>query len=79
MARNVFITCHYSTHGIAFLKHILSWFYENNTVKPPSNVIQNLEQESLNDVFDKSKGESEIDVRASISLFAFKSLVYLFN
>lgn len=61
MARNVFITCHYSTHGIAFLKHILSWFYENNTVKPPSNVIQNLEQESLNDVFDKSKGNIKFD------------------
>jgi len=45
--KNVYITWHYTTHGIAYLKHILSAFYIGQK--------ENLKQEELNEVFDKSQ------------------------
>lgn len=45
--KKVYITWHYTTHGIAYMKHILSAFYINQR--------KNLEQERLDKVFDESQ------------------------
>jgi len=58
---NYYITWHYTTHGIAYLKHILSWFYKNNTLQPPKKLVENIEQEELNDVFDVVKKGKKFD------------------
>ena len=52
---DIYITWHYTSYGIAYLKHILSWFYKNNTLQPPLKPVEQLEQEDLNDVFDGAK------------------------
>lgn len=61
MTRNLFITWHYTSHGIAFMKHILSWFYKNNTVFPPAKTVCGLSQEELNDVFDTVANVKKFD------------------
>ena len=55
--KNIYITWHYTTHGVAFLKHILSKFYEFERL--PSHIsLEALNQLDLNKAFDKpnSKG-----------------------
>jgi len=51
---NIYITWHYTTHGIAYLKHILSAFYGKNTdlFKYKINISQ-ISQDEMNTVFDK--------------------------
>jgi hypothetical protein len=49
--KNLYITWHYTTHGVAYLKHILSQFYVLE--KLPSKIdLNRLEQEELNATFD---------------------------
>lgn len=58
---NIYITWHYTTHGIAYLKHIISWFYKENTLQPPSVPAEKLEQDELNNVFDVVKKGRKFD------------------
>lgn len=63
---NTYITWHYTTHGVAYLKHILSQFYILK--KLPSTIdLNHLDQEELNKVFDKSMNNG----------FIFDEIVYL--
>lgn len=52
--KNTYITWHYTTHGVAYLKHVLSEFYLLGNI-PNSISISNLSQINLNIVFDKPK------------------------
>lgn len=65
--KNIYITWHYTTHGVAYLKHILSRFYlfENLPIEN-LNLIQ-LDQEELNSTFDNPKQNG----------FVFDEIVYL--
>jgi transcriptional regulator with PAS, ATPase and Fis domain len=49
--KNIYITWHYTTHGVAYFKHILSEFYRQHSL-PKSISFDNLNQEELNTVFD---------------------------
>ena len=52
LMKNTYISWHYTTHGVAYLKHILSEFYLLGKV--PENICeQKLNQAKLNKVFDK--------------------------
>lgn len=52
---NIYITWHYTTHGVAYLKHILSEFYLLDSIPDKIN-IDKLDQNELHSVFDnKSK------------------------
>jgi transcriptional regulator with AAA-type ATPase domain len=64
--KNVYITWHYTTHGVAYLKHILSRFYLLEELPKQLNFNQ-LEQDELNEVFSNpiEKG------------FLFDEIVYL--
>ena len=53
-SKNIFITWHYTTHGIAYLKHILSAFYAEK-VTIDKLTANNLSQEEMNEVFSKYK------------------------
>lgn len=64
--KNVYVSWHYTTHGIAYLKHILSRFYENNDIKKEIDYSE-LNQEKLNGVFD-NKNENG---------FVFNKIIYL--
>lgn len=64
--KNIYITWHYTTHGVAYMKHILSKLYLLE--KLPSKIDFNrLEQEELNSVFDTPKESS----------FIFDDVIYL--
>lgn len=64
--KNVYITWHYTTHGVAYLKHILSKFYLLE--KLPENLqFSNLEQLELNEVFYKPTDK----------VFKFDEIIYL--
>ncbi len=53
---NIYITFHYTTHGIAYMKHILSVFYlENCKVEDEKIYVNNISQDAMNEVFDKRK------------------------
>jgi len=53
---NIFITWHYTTHGIAYLKHILSAFY-NRSISFDSLTKTNISQIGMNKVFEiESRG-----------------------
>ena len=54
--KNILITWHYTTHGIAYLKHILSVFHQkgNHTFKDEIH-WSNLSQNKLNDYFDSPR------------------------
>ena len=59
---NYYITWHYTTHGIAYLKHILSCFYEKNTLEPRDLEGKRYEQdENCNSIFDKKTGHKKFD------------------
>ena len=51
--KNIYITWHYTTHGIAYLKHILSAFY-CKICKVDDKLIrhENINQDEMNTVFD---------------------------
>ncbi len=61
MARNVFITWHYTTHGVAYLKHILSCFYEKNTTDAAVFKDDKFEQDHCNAVFNTNNGHKRFD------------------
>jgi transcriptional regulator with AAA-type ATPase domain len=50
--KNTYITWHYTTHGVAYLKHILSEFYKLGSIPSDLNLVD-LNQTELNEVFDK--------------------------
>ena len=50
--KNTYITWHYTTHGVAFLKHILSKFYLLEKLQTDKLNLSRLEQEELNSTFD---------------------------
>ena len=49
--KNIYITWHYTNHGVAYLKHILSQFYLNNEILSKIQ-FGNLNQEELNETFN---------------------------
>ncbi len=64
-AKNIFITWHYTTHGIAYLKHILSAYYEYGI----ENIYKEKEisQEEMNRIIDDNDNEK----------FVFDKVFYL--
>ncbi len=64
--KNIYITWHYTTHGIAYFKHILSAFYKNG-IEGDSFPIKSLNQEDLNDFFDSTDSKG----------FKFDEIIYL--
>ncbi len=64
--KNIYITWHYTTHGIAYFKHILSAFYQNG-IEKKSFPIKSLNQEELNEFFDKANSNG----------FKFDEIIYL--
>lgn len=65
--RNIYITWHYTTHGVAYFKHVLSRFYELGAIPAPLIQETRLDQVALNSSFDKPKKEC----------FRFDKLFYL--
>jgi len=65
--KSTYITWHYTTHGVAYLKHILSEFYLIGNI-PESITLTNLSQSDLNIIFDKPK---------SNGAFIFDEVIYL--
>lgn len=63
--QNIYITWHYTTHGAAYLKHILSKFYLVGL--PDELKLDALVQEELNLVFDKPLNKG----------FVFDEIVYM--
>ncbi len=50
--KNTYITWHYTTHGVAYLKHILSKFYLLKKLPSEKLDLSQLEQKVLNSIFD---------------------------
>jgi DNA-binding NtrC family response regulator len=65
--KKVYITWHYTTHGIAFLKHILSEFYLLGKL-PEIISVKDLNQQALNTVFDEHSKNGK---------FVFDEVVYI--
>jgi len=65
--KNTYITWHYTTHGVAYLKHILSVFYKLGNIPNKINLID-LKQADLNTVFDEPRKKNE---------FLFDEVIYL--
>ena len=65
--KNIYITWHYTTHGVAYLKHVLSHFYSEGRIAQPIDV-KNLDQIQLNSIFDDLKDEEG---------FVFDKIFYL--
>lgn len=65
--RNIYITWHYTTHGVAYLKHILSRFYLFEKLSSEKLDSTQLEQEELNSTFDRPKQSG----------FVFDEIIYL--
>lgn len=53
--KKIYITWHYTTHGVAYLKHILSKFYLLEKLSDEKLFYNKLEQEELNSIFDIPK------------------------
>jgi hypothetical protein len=49
----IYIQIHFTTHGIAYCKHLLSHFYHNSPENASSIEAHGLDQLKLNEVFDK--------------------------
>lgn len=65
--KNIYITWHYTTHGVAYLKHILSCFYVTGAI--PKEIDSNaLNQQELNTVFDITQDQDG---------FIFDKVIYL--
>lgn len=58
---NYYITWHYTSHGIAFLKHILSCFYEKDTTDACKLEGKKYEQDYCNSIFDNDTGHKKFD------------------
>lgn len=65
--KNIYITWHYTTHGVAYLKHILSRFYQFEKLQSEKLDFNRLEQEELNSIFDSPKQNR----------FVFDEIIYL--
>lgn len=65
--KNIYITWHYTTHGVAYLKHILSRFYQFEKLQSEKLNLSRLEQEELNSIFDSPKQNG----------FVFDEIIYL--
>jgi transcriptional regulator with AAA-type ATPase domain len=65
--KNIYITWHYTTHGVAYLKHILSRFYQFEKLQSEKLNLSRLEQEELNSIFDNPKQNG----------FVFDEIIYL--
>lgn len=65
--KNIYITWHYTTHGVAYLKHILSRFYQFEKLQSEKLNLSRLEQEDLNSIFDNPKQNG----------FVFDEIIYL--
>ncbi|MCS6795210.1 MAG: sigma-54 factor interaction domain-containing protein [Raineya sp.] len=65
--KNIYITWHYTTHGVAYLKHILSRFYLFEKLPSEELNLRDLDQEELNLVFDNPKQNG----------FVFDEVIYL--
>lgn len=65
--KNIYITWHYTTHGVAYLKHILSRFYQFEKLQSEKLNLSRLEQEELNSIFDYLKQNG----------FVFDEIIYL--
>lgn len=56
MPKNIYISWHYTTHGIAYFKHILSAFYKGElSIKDNPIRKEGIEQIEMNDVFSHHK------------------------
>ncbi|MBO7463493.1 MAG: sigma 54-interacting transcriptional regulator [Bacteroidales bacterium] len=58
---DIYITWHYTTHGIAYLKHVLSCFYEKNTTDARILEGEKYEQDYCNHIFDNKVGNKKFD------------------
>ena len=58
---NYYITWHFTSHGIAYLKHILSCFYEKDTTDARKLEGKKYEQEYCNSIFDNNTGHKKFD------------------
>lgn len=65
--KNIYISWHYTTHGVAYLKHILSRFYLYEKLQSEKLDLSRLEQEELNSTFDNPKHNG----------FVFGEIIYL--
>ena len=50
--KNIYITWHYTNYGVAYLKHILSKFYQLGELPNNPLLLSGLDQVELNEVFD---------------------------
>jgi len=64
--KNIYITWHYTTHGIAYLKHILSAFYSKKELEKNIS-FDEFDQDRYNKVFDNPKKDG----------FIFDEIIYL--
>lgn len=56
--KNIFITWHYTTHGIAYLKHILSGFHQEKNINFKRKIhLGALSQNKLNETFSSKKDD----------------------
>ena len=56
MKKRVYISWHYTTHGIAYLKHIFSAFYSNSIdINEVNFKKKGISQSLMNDVFEKER------------------------
>jgi transcriptional regulator with AAA-type ATPase domain len=65
--KNIYISWHYTTHGVAYLKHILSRIYQFEKLPSEKLDLSRLEQEELNSTFDNTKQNG----------FLFDEIIYL--
>lgn len=65
--KNIYISWHYTTHGVAYLKHILSRFHLYEKLPSEKLDLSRLEQEELNSTFDNPKHNG----------FVFGEIIYL--
>lgn len=65
--KNRYITWHYTTHGVAYLKHILSKFYLEGKIPNGKISFEELDQEKLHQVFDQPIDKG----------FVFDEIIYL--
>ena len=64
--KNIYITWHYTTHGVAYLKHVLSQFYRLEKLSEKL-LFSQLEQIELNNVFNKKSDKG----------FVFDEVIYI--
>jgi transcriptional regulator with AAA-type ATPase domain len=65
--KNIYVTWHYTTHGVAYLKHILSGFYKQQRIPTEKIHFTDFSQTSLNEVFNNPDKTG----------FVFDQIIYL--